>query len=156
MSFLDRHGQLHQLPDGVESREREAAYGLCARDGKLLLISQNNNTLWEVPGGGVDPGEDFHGALKREYEEETGYDVVCFDKKPFVQKRMDLCAPGDGIYVHAVMMYYVVEELGVCNKDLIDPVITDIEWLPFGDITEEMCTRFHYPAISEFIRSEKG
>ncbi|MBI2355804.1 MAG: NUDIX hydrolase [Candidatus Doudnabacteria bacterium] len=47
-------------------------------DGKLLLVLRNDpedypNT-WALPGGGVDPGEDFLQAAIRELKEETGLD----------------------------------------------------------------------------------
>ena len=47
---------------------------------KFLLIqrsesSKNNPGKWDLPGGKVDPGEDFETALKREIEEETGLEI---------------------------------------------------------------------------------
>ena len=45
--------------------------------GRCLLLkrsqeSKNNKGKWDLPGGKVDPGEDFDEALLREVSEETG------------------------------------------------------------------------------------
>lgn len=50
------------------------------REGKVLLLrrskaSRNNSGKWEFPGGKVEPGENFAGALIREVREETGLAV---------------------------------------------------------------------------------
>ncbi len=37
---------------------------------------------WELPGGGLDFGEDIHEALKREVEEEVGLKVINISEKP--------------------------------------------------------------------------
>jgi 8-oxo-dGTP diphosphatase len=50
------------------------------KDGQCLLLkrslkSKGNPGRWEPPGGKIDPGESFDGALIREVGEETGLDV---------------------------------------------------------------------------------
>lgn len=44
-------------------------------DYELLLI-KNPKRGWELPGGGVEPGESIRNAAIREVKEETGIDVV--------------------------------------------------------------------------------
>ena len=47
--------------------------------GQLLLIEYDDARLgrhWGLPGGGVEPGEGIHDALRREVLEETGAQVV--------------------------------------------------------------------------------
>lgn len=52
-------------------------------DGRVLLLRREAGDflegLWELPSGGVDPGESLVGALKREVVEETGLDVTSVD-----------------------------------------------------------------------------
>ena len=62
------------------------AYGLAVKSiitneaGEMLLLRRSaaNSSFvgcWELPGGKVDPGEDFATAVLRETKEETGLDV---------------------------------------------------------------------------------
>ena len=63
-------------PDpGLDYRERPAAYGLLDRDGRLALVYvtlDDRPPFYDLPGGGIDPGEDAVQALTREFGEETG------------------------------------------------------------------------------------
>lgn len=49
------------------------------RDGRVLLLRRRPEDflggLWELPGGGVEPGEELGQALEREVLEETGLTV---------------------------------------------------------------------------------
>lgn len=46
--------------------------------GRILLVKQTHpeRTVWMVPGGGIEEGEDSRQAAVREVKEETGLDVV--------------------------------------------------------------------------------
>jgi|HubBroStandDraft_6_1064221.scaffolds.fasta_scaffold659346_2 8-oxo-dGTP diphosphatase len=60
---------------GLNYRERPAAYGLLERDGRLALVHvtlADRPPFFDLPGGGIDPGEDEEQALRREFGEETG------------------------------------------------------------------------------------
>jgi 8-oxo-dGTP diphosphatase len=56
--------------------------GVVIREGKLLLIHRlrDGNVYWVFPGGGVEEGEDFETALKREMMEETGLMLVSYQR----------------------------------------------------------------------------
>lgn len=59
-------------------RRRAARVVVFDRAGRVLLISARDparrsaGRWWEVPGGGIDPGEDTHHAVRRELWEEAG------------------------------------------------------------------------------------
>ncbi len=46
---------------------------------EVLLVKEINNTNWNLPGGGMDHGENEYGCLRRELYEEIGYkgDFIC-------------------------------------------------------------------------------
>lgn len=53
---------------------RPGAYAILARDGKVLLTHQSHPIPeFQLPGGGIDPGEQMLPALHREIVEETGW-----------------------------------------------------------------------------------
>lgn len=41
---------------------------------EILVVNEKNNPKWNLPGGGMDYGENEYDALKRELYEEVGYD----------------------------------------------------------------------------------
>ena len=41
--------------------------------GQILVVKEIDRTYWDLPGGGMDFGETFESALKRELYEEVGY-----------------------------------------------------------------------------------
>lgn len=45
------------------------------RDGKLLLVRQNNRPFWVLPGGTLEPGESMADCACREMREETSLEV---------------------------------------------------------------------------------
>jgi 8-oxo-dGTP diphosphatase len=64
-----------QPEPGVAYRERPAAYGLLERGGRLALVHvtlDDRPPFYDLPGGGIDAGEDARQALRREFGEETG------------------------------------------------------------------------------------
>lgn len=56
-----------------------AANALVERDGKYLMIEEGKDYVegtWNIPGGGIEHGEDPVQAVKRELKEETGLKVT--------------------------------------------------------------------------------
>jgi 8-oxo-dGTP pyrophosphatase MutT (NUDIX family) len=63
------------LPPGGRLVERIAVRGVLLRGSELLLLASRHGD-YKFPGGGVEPGESFEVALRREFREECGYDDV--------------------------------------------------------------------------------
>ena len=70
--------------DFPDSFYRVSIKGLYVKDGKVLLIKEplRHDGQWELPGGGLDFGEDIQEGLKREIMEETGLCVEEVSDKP--------------------------------------------------------------------------
>jgi len=64
---------------GVKYTRRPGAYAILERDGHVLLTHQMEpEPEFQLPGGGIDPGEHPISALHREIYEETGWRVSGF------------------------------------------------------------------------------
>ena len=63
---------------------RVSIKGLCVRDGKVLLSRESEKLggSWELPGGGLEFGEDIQESFKREIEEESGLRVSKMSDRP--------------------------------------------------------------------------
>ncbi len=61
---------------GIWQRQTVGARTMLVDGNKILLIRQSLVPGWQFPGGGVDPGENFYDAAKRETYEETGYKIT--------------------------------------------------------------------------------
>lgn len=61
---------------GIRYRQRPGIYAVLIRNGSVLLTHQMEpEPEYQLPGGGIDPGEDPIPALHREVLEETGWKI---------------------------------------------------------------------------------
>lgn len=51
---------------------------------KRVLLVQEETGAWDLPGGRIEHGEDFHGTLLRECREEMGLDCNILDRQPYL------------------------------------------------------------------------
>lgn len=62
---------------GMRYRQRSGVYAVLPREGALLLTHQSEPIPeFQLPGGGIDPGESPLAALHREVFEETGWRIA--------------------------------------------------------------------------------
>ena len=64
---------------------RVSVKGLVVKDGMIMLVDEGPKPVggrWELPGGGLDFGEDIQDGLRREIEEEIGLKVTKISDKP--------------------------------------------------------------------------
>ncbi|HVZ12238.1 MAG TPA: NUDIX domain-containing protein [Patescibacteria group bacterium] len=60
------------LPEIKDFRVRTASRGVLVHDGKVALLNVTKKGYHKLPGGGIEAGETYEEAFKREVVEETG------------------------------------------------------------------------------------
>ncbi len=72
--MIRRYGEA--VVSGQRYRRRPGAYAILEREGQFLLTYQADpHHEFQLPGGGIDPGESPIAALHREVYEETGWHI---------------------------------------------------------------------------------
>ncbi len=113
-------------PDFPNSFYRVTVKGLCVRDGKVLMVHDytgrsmtDPSPEWELPGGGLDFGESFHDALRREVKEEMGLTVSWIEDKPsFVWTTKRYSGRGlEWYWICPVIFRFEVESLDFIPSD---------------------------------------
>jgi len=93
----------------TELRIREAARALVVDDDDRVLLVRfefPTRTVWAIPGGGIDPGESDHDALRRELAEEIG--LVDADIGAHLWNRLHIIPFISGLYDGQRERAYVV------------------------------------------------
>ena len=121
----------------MPSRFNVRVYGICIRDGALLVNEEiiKGRRVIKLPGGGLDPGEGTRDGLKREWMEELGLEITVgahFYTTDFFQQ-----SAWDDSQV--ISIYYRVEVP-------VDCVLVNAEpnertyWLPLAEVSAETFT----------------
>jgi ribosomal protein S18 acetylase RimI-like enzyme/8-oxo-dGTP pyrophosphatase MutT (NUDIX family) len=95
---------------------RTGVYGVAKENGKVLLVTQKSGPfagLFDLPGGGIDFGEDPNQALHREFIEETGMDFRSMNQIDNISALTHVPALNGkpGYQFHQIGLIYSVEGL---------------------------------------------
>ena len=113
---------------------RLAAYGVCVEQERVLLV--RCGSIWSLPGGGVEHGEDPFDAVIREFAEETGCDAVAerllgVDSRvvPAAERRVP-----DPVLHQNVGVFYQVRITGGTLRPEPNGVTGEPTWTPIPDV----------------------
>ena len=124
--------------------------GVLIQDNKILVQRDRGGNEFALPGGHVKIGETLENGLIREYEEETGANILC--------KRLlwseECFWEWNGKRAHNIAFYYLIE---LCKDSVIpdydefvshkDNCNVVLGWMPIDDIQNNII----YP---EFLKKE--
>ena len=132
--------------EGQKYDFRETCFGICLKDKKMLLVKKKEQ--YSFIGGGVEKDETHEQCLKREFIEESGYELIGL--KPFVTVDCFWLAAGKWP-LESLANFYVVE---VGNK-ICEPTeeghIT--EEVDLEDVEKLLPLPYHKKALELFIKS---
>lgn len=134
-------------------RIRIRVCGILEKDDELLLVKhiKNKDEYYLLPGGGVDHGEDFKTALKREFMEECNLDVKVEDMI-FISEGI---APNGGR--HIVNIYFKVSyvsgdlQVGLDGSNLIG-----VEYIKKADVDNIILYPNTKKELKEYFEAENS
>lgn len=154
MIFRDIYDKEHELPEGQRYFWRPAVYLLVIRRGKLLCITPKWSKKFELPGGGVNLGENLLEGGVRETFEETGFKVEVTDKKPVFVTDDFFCIPIFNKYYHGLTYIYKAEILE--DKQYTDQVdfvkeVDRIHWIDIEELNPNDFANFLRDFVKEYF-----
>jgi 8-oxo-dGTP diphosphatase len=122
-----------------QPRLRVTTYAVVVRDGSILLTRLSDESpvfppgAWNLPGGGMNPGEQPREALARELHEEAGLDVVeakLLDARTYTAQR-------NNIRWNVVsLLYGATLGLGDAEVTEVDGAADAVRWVPLDRVGE--------------------
>ncbi|TDC74917.1 NUDIX hydrolase [Streptomyces hainanensis] len=116
---------------------RLAAYAVCVEDGRVLLarcVPPEGESVWTLPGGGVEHAEDPFDAVIREVAEETGCAAVV-ERLLGVDSRVIPAAEARrGVTHQNVGVFYQVRITGGRLRPEPNGDIAESVWTPIPDV----------------------
>jgi 8-oxo-dGTP diphosphatase len=119
---------------------RNSAKAIIVRDGHLLAVrSRDDQGDWYLlPGGGQEPGEPLHDALRRECREEIGAEVRIGDLKlirEYIGRNHEF-ADEDSAFHQVEFMFECEVDGSYAPQDghLPDSLQTGVDWLPLSEL----------------------
>ncbi|MEP0829977.1 NUDIX domain-containing protein [Microcoleus sp. AS-A8] len=127
--------------------------GLFVQSGTVLMIHKMTGPepdCWDLPGGGLQPGEPIVQALKREIREETGLrDVRVGNLLTLVE---GFFANWRGKLLHSLIIIYECAVEGEC---VVYPTgdrevgTKGVLWLPVTELTRDTCSTRSWKALQD-------
>lgn len=126
---------------------RIAVSGILKQKNSFLVAKDAYSKLWEIPGGGVQIGETLKDALRREFLEETGIEVVV-DNFINYQESYFYAEDRDQAW-QIVRHYFCVTQIGgQINKQGNGKEICEVKFLLKKDLTLHNTKRAFYRILA--------
>jgi 8-oxo-dGTP diphosphatase len=150
IAALDVFGETHKV-NVNDLTWRPSVYGIVIEDDKILLSPQFKGKF-DLPGGGVDLGEDLEAAVVREVKEETGIDVEVI-RLVGLRNNIFISSHGNGRAYHSILIYYVCKKIGgEISTDGFDEdeqnYAEEAQWVPLSEFDAiELASTVNYKDI---------
>lgn len=126
---------------------RTGVYGVATLNHKILVVQQKRGVhqwKWDLPGGGIDPGESIEEALRREFLEEVG---MTFSSMTHLSNLTAITDhPQRSFRLHQVGLIYRVDHPTV--KDSHNPELQH-QWLSLEELKNFPLTPFLHQTLSD-------
>lgn len=128
----------------ANSEPRRIAIVAVTHGDNLLMGKRRDNGRWTMPGGHVDPGEDFHAGGIRELKEESGLDAE--ELYPLTEVAKLLGADGQPLHVQAFHHQLDGARPPTSMQDDPDGEVERWRWIDVsGGLPDEVKSNLHVP-----------
>lgn len=110
--------------------QKMSAKGIFFKDGKILF-AKDHKDKWELPGGRIDFNETIEIALKRECEEELGFDNIQIEN---IVNAWTFSSTVNNIDYHFIILIYDCTTIETEIKSSEEH--TEYSWVPLDKINE--------------------
>ncbi len=112
------------------------------QDQHVLLVQRDKPRFWELPGGGLLPGEQPEEAVSREVREETGVQVRIVELLGWYERT--------GFRAHRAPVYLCQPESGQARPG--DDDIVQVQYFPLHTLPRGLCP-WYRPILERDLRS---
>ena len=127
------------------------------KNGKILLQKRADNGCWAIHGGGIELGEKYIDALKREIKEELNIEPINLELMGIYSGKELF-----NIYPQSQDQVYVLNHVFFCEKyigeiNFTDGEVKDIQWFDLENLPENIF-KVNKPIINdvkEFVKNRK-
>jgi len=129
---------------------RETCFGICEKNGQILLTKNTKKNEIAMVGGGIEKGETHRLCLEREFLEESGYTV---------ESAEELCTidcfwlAGGQWPMESLANFYIIklsEKGGAPLEEGHQPI-----WVPVDEVENLLPLPYHKEAIKQYLLLKK-
>ena len=141
------------MEDKIKENKHIGIYGICSQDNKILCIKKGRGPykgLFDLPGGGIEFGEDLEKALEREIKEEVGVSIK--NEGVFGNANHSSFWNDNGIptHTHHIGLYYKVSLLSDSIKTCPDGHDSEgAVWVDISSISKENVSPIAYKILKD-------
>ncbi len=121
------------------------------------MVQSSWGKLWELPGGGIEPGESLTEGTLREGHEETGLNFKFLELNPFAVTEGKFYLLEERAFCHSIRFYFRAEaedERGDPSVGFESGEIINMHWIDLKTLNEETIHPIHRHLLSELRQQE--
>ena len=125
---------------------RETCFGICERNGQILLTKKTKKNEIAMVGGGIEKGETHENCLRREFLEESGYTIESINELCVVDC---FWLAGGQWPMESLANFYVVnlsEQASAPIEDAHIPL-----WVPIEEVENLLPLPYHKEGIRQYL-----
>jgi 8-oxo-dGTP pyrophosphatase MutT (NUDIX family) len=119
--------------DGSPLQWRVSVYGVVIENGKVLLLKDRSEVLYDIPGGGIEFGESIEATFLREGKEEVGVELQ--PTKLFDARTDFFYHREKKQFFQTLQLFYLAKRIGEMGTPL-EADIEEVKWVNLEEVVK--------------------